>query len=92
MKEKDHELERQKNEFFKEYFDKTGRTWTNYYPRNPVEHFVYDITHIGQTFDVETQHVFYEKCPNGVLSQIGIAECQQTTEGGKKKTQPKTFF
>ena len=47
MKERGQEFERKKNQFMREYFVNTGRKWKNYYPRDPVTHFMYNFTHIG---------------------------------------------
>lgn len=47
MKERGQEFERKKNQFMRQYFQNTGRKWKNYYPREPITHFMYNFTHIG---------------------------------------------
>ena len=50
MKERGQEFEREKNQFMRDYFANTGRKWKNYYPRQPITHFMYNFTHIGMSF------------------------------------------
>ena len=47
MRERGQEFEREKNEFMRDYYSKTGRKWKNYYPREPISHFMYNFSHIG---------------------------------------------
>ncbi len=54
MKERGAEFEAQKNLFMKEYFEKNGRKWKNYYPMEPITHFMYDFENIGMCPYVST--------------------------------------
>ena len=47
MAERGQKFEQEKNQFMREYFANTGRKWKNYYPREPITHFMYNFTHIG---------------------------------------------
>ena len=64
MKKRDAKFEQERRKFMQDYFEKTGRTWLNYYPRDPVSKFMYDITDIGQVFTTETSHSKYRDCPS----------------------------
>lgn len=47
MAERGEEFERKRGIWMKEYYEKSGRRWQNYYPRDPVTHFYYDVQETG---------------------------------------------
>ena len=73
MAQRDQEFLEQKNSFMKEYFQETGRRWKNYYPRDPVTHFMYNITNIGQILNPQTEYIPYDYCPS-ILNEIAEAQ------------------
>ena len=63
MKKRGEAFERERRDFMKQYFKETGRTWQNYYPRDPVSAFMYNITHLGQEFAASSNHSKFRTCP-----------------------------
>jgi prolyl 4-hydroxylase len=67
MAERTAEHDREKNAFMREYFETSGgRTWKNYWPREPVKQFLWNITEIGQTFAVNSSVDQYVDCDESI--------------------------
>mmetsp|Transcript_51205 Transcript_51205/g.62656 ORF Transcript_51205/g.62656 Transcript_51205/m.62656 type:complete len:498 (+) Transcript_51205:54-1547(+) len=62
MRERNNEFENERQRFMKEYFQKTGKRWSNFYPRKPVTHYHYNFSDIGQIIDIESSQTKYFKC------------------------------
>eukprot|EP00486_Rosalina_sp_Unknown_P012887 CAMPEP_0201582540 /NCGR_PEP_ID=MMETSP0190_2-20130828/86793_1 /ASSEMBLY_ACC=CAM_ASM_000263 /TAXON_ID=37353 /ORGANISM="Rosalina sp." /LENGTH=323 /DNA_ID=CAMNT_0048022667 /DNA_START=82 /DNA_END=1050 /DNA_ORIENTATION=- len=73
MSERGAEFERKKGLWMKEYYDKTGRRWQNYYPREPVTHNYYQVNETGQVIEVSSSRTHFEVCQDGDLSDADIA-------------------
>eukprot|EP01083_Nonionella_stella_P261796 890900_1 len=80
MSERGAEFEREKNMFMKEYYEKNARKWLNYYPRNPVTHFMHNFTNIGQQIKVQSSHNQFTECDIDVIEAVSDKIVQQQTE------------
>jgi len=56
------EYEQEKREFMDAYYQRNGIRWGNVYPRDPVTHFMHNITNIGQKITVKSNYTRYNKC------------------------------
>eukprot|EP01084_Bolivina_argentea_P273187 465286_1 len=94
MRERGQEFERTKSQFMRSYFSKTGRRWQNYYPRDPITHFMYNFTHIGQEIKAASNHTKWTLCDRDTIDQVipSIIEQQTAFEPTKvNKTTPDFF-
>lgn len=47
MAERGKDFERKKSVWMKEYYERTGRRWHNYWPREPITHHYYQVAETG---------------------------------------------
>ncbi|ETO33104.1 hypothetical protein RFI_04002, partial [Reticulomyxa filosa] len=69
MARRNEDFEREKSEWMKQYFENSGQPWRNYYPRGPVEHFMFNITHLGQQFESISHHPYFKICPEALVTE-----------------------
>eukprot|EP01083_Nonionella_stella_P237459 833011_1 len=77
MKSRGKEFERKKNEWMKEYMDRTGRRWLNYYPREPITHHYYDALENGDKFTAETDRTQFRICNEDDLTEEDITKLNE---------------
>ena len=56
------EFEKERHAFLKEYMEKNGKPWKNYWPKPPITHFMYNITEIGQKINVVSNESYFVNC------------------------------
>eukprot|EP01084_Bolivina_argentea_P186768 321837_1 len=57
------QLQQEKELFKKHYYERTGRKWEAFYPRNPPIHHMYAGDYIGQKHKITSNHSFYHCYP-----------------------------
>ena len=78
MKEQTKTQEREA--WMKAYFEKTGRPWMNYYPRDPIIHHYYDAQHNGQSFKARSNESQFKICSADDLSADDVAQLDAMEE------------
>jgi len=74
--EMDKDKQKERQQFLKEYFDREGRAWVHYWPREAPVHHMYDADFEGQTWIVESEHTKYGPCQNS--STVCAADSQDS--------------
>eukprot|EP01084_Bolivina_argentea_P180372 311612_1 len=72
------EATKKEREFKQQYRNKTGTEWIAFYPREPPKFFIYPVEEVGQIFEVESNHGYYNCYPESTEQQ-DIDKCRDNT-------------
>ncbi len=57
------QLETEKEDFLRHYFERTGKRWLNYYPRDMwTEHYMYKPTYVGEVWKITSNASYFVEC------------------------------